>query len=349
MKFTNPNRLLLLGALLVVVGFSLFYFILSYFLFDEFNLIIMLLTIPVVYGLTYFVFSYILEKFIYDKIKVIYKTIHTLKRTKEEKVRSVNLNEDIIQKVNEDVSHWAEQRKLEIEELKKLETYRREFLGNVSHELKTPIFNIQGYILTLLDGALDDKEVNRDYLEKSEKNIERMIHIVQDLEIISQLEAGEIKVEYSRFDIISLIREIFEMLEIKAESRKVSLVFNDKMKDSPILVYADKEKIRQVFINLIENSIKYGKELGRTKISFYNMAENVLIEVSDNGIGIDEKHLPRLFERFYRVDKSRSRNMGGSGLGLAIVKHIIESHQQTINVRSAPGVGSTFSFTLLKG
>ena len=350
LKSTNPYRLLLVGAILVVAGYTILYIVLSLVLFKHFSIIVLASTAIVVFCLTYGVFSYILEKFIYDRIKVIYKTIHTLKRTKEEKVKTINLKEDILQKVNEDVTRWAEQRKLEIEELKKLETYRREFLGNVSHELKTPIFNIQGYILTLLDGALYDKEVNRDYLEKTEKNIERMIHIVQDLEIISQLEVGEIKLDYNRFDIISLTREIYEMLEIKAAQHHISLVFNTKMKDDlQLFVFADKEKIRQVFINLIENSIKYGINSGRTKVSFYNMAEHILIEVSDNGIGIDEKHLPRLFERFYRVDKSRSRNMGGSGLGLAIVKHIIESHQQTINVRSAKGVGSTFSFTLLKG
>ncbi len=269
---------------------------------------------------------------------------------KEEKNKNIDLHEDIINKVQEDVAIWAEDNQKEIEELRKLELYRKEFLGNVSHELKTPIFNIQGYILTLLDGALDDPEVNLEYLRKTEKNIERMINIVQDLEIITQLETGEIKLEFSKFNIVALIREIFEMLEIKAKQRNISFCFHDSVgSDSEVYIYADREKIRQVLINLIDNSIKYGSDGGRTKVSFYDMDENILVEVSDNGIGIDSKHLPRLFERFYRVDKSRSRNMGGSGLGLAIVKHIIESHKQTVNVRSAPGVGSTFSFTLRKG
>jgi two-component system phosphate regulon sensor histidine kinase PhoR len=299
---------------------------------------------------SYFIFSFILEKFIYDKIKIIYKTIYNLKVPKEDKNKSIDLHEDIINKVQEDVAIWAEDNKKEIEELKKLELYRKEFLGNVSHELKTPIFNIQGYILTLLDGALDDPEVNLEYLRKSEKNIERMINIVQDLEIITQLETGEIKLEFSKFNIVALIREIYEMLEIKAKQNKISFGFHDSVSnDTEVYVYADKEKIRQVLINLIDNSIKYGSDGGRTKVSFYDMDENILVEVSDNGIGIDTKHIPRLFERFYRVDKSRSRNMGGSGLGLAIVKHIIESHKQTVNVRSAPGVGSTFAFTLKKG
>jgi two-component system, OmpR family, phosphate regulon sensor histidine kinase PhoR len=350
MKSSNPYKLLIIGAVLVVLGYALIFIVFNLFIFKQFSWIVLGTSAVVVFGLTYFVFNYVLEKFIYEKIKLIYKTIHTLKQAKESKIKTVNLHDDVISKVSEDVSHWAEQQNIEIEELKKLETYRREFLGNVSHELKTPIFNIQGFILTLLDGALDDPEVNRDYLEKSEKNIERMINIVKDLEIISQLESGEVKVTFTRFDILFLVREIYEMLETKANQKNVTLCFHDDIKDDTlVMVNADKERIRQVLHNLIENSINYGNQGGRTKVSFYNMDELVLIEVSDNGIGIEEKHLSRLFERFYRIDKSRSRNQGGSGLGLAIVKHIIESHQQTINVRSAPGVGSTFSFTLKKG
>jgi two-component system phosphate regulon sensor histidine kinase PhoR len=322
----------------------------EWFIFYKINWLLTICSSIVVCLSSYFIFSFILQRFIYDKIKIIYKTILSLKVPKEEKNKTIDLHEDIISKVQEDVTGWAEDNKKEIDDLKKLELYRKEFLGNVSHELKTPIFNIQGYILTLLDGAMDDPEVNLEYLRKSEKNIERMINIVQDLEIITQLETGEIKLEFSKFNIVALIREIYEMLEIKAKQNKISFSFHDTVNsDTEVNVYADKEKIRQVLINLIENSIKYGGEGGRTKVSFYDMDENVLIEVSDNGIGIDPKHLPRLFERFYRVDKSRSRNQGGSGLGLAIVKHIIESHKQTVNIRSAPGVGSTFAFTLKKG
>ncbi|MGC8803992.1 MAG: sensor histidine kinase [Bacteroidales bacterium] len=296
---------------------------------------------------SFFVFRYVLEKFIYEKIKVIYKTIHTLKLPKKEKQKRVNLNEDVLEKVSWDVSLWAQKHQQEIEDLRKMEAYRREFLGNVSHELKTPLFNLQGFVLTLLEGAIDDPQVNRAYLEKSAKNLERMINLVRDLEIIAQLESGEIKMNYSRFDIISLTREVFEMLELKAKQKNIQLMFNEKHDDGlPIWVMADRERVRQVLHNLIENAINYGNENGRTKVSFYEMNDLILVEVSDNGIGIEEKHIPRLFERFYRVDKSRSRNLGGSGLGLAIVKHIIESHGQTIHVRSAPGVGSTFSFTL---
>jgi two-component system, OmpR family, phosphate regulon sensor histidine kinase PhoR len=349
MNSQNPYRLLLSGSLVVSAGFLLIFYFFS-FAFNFSVPIIMAITLLVaLFIVSYFVFSTILKYFIYDKIKVIYKTIHSLKVPRETKDRRIDLRQDVFTKTNEDVSAWAEEHKKEIDDLKRLEIYRKEFLGNVSHELKTPIFNIQGYILTLLDGAMDDPTVNKDYLEKTEKNIERMINIVQDLEIISQLESGEIKLEFIRFDIVALTREIFEMLEIKANKRNISFMFHDSIDDDmQIFVNADKEKIRQVLINLVENSIKYGTEGGRTKVSFYDMDENVLVEVSDNGIGIDAKHIHRLFERFYRVDKSRSRNQGGSGLGLSIVKHILESHQQTVNVRSAPGVGSTFSFTLKK-
>jgi two-component system phosphate regulon sensor histidine kinase PhoR len=350
MKSPNPNRLLLLGAFTVAICCIITFFVIELQIYHHINWLFLASASLGAFLFSYFIFSFIIRRFIYDKIKIIYKTIHTLKVPKEEKVKNIDLHEDIIHKVSKDVTDWAEEHKKEIDDLKKLEIYRKEFLGNVSHELKTPIFNIQGYILTLLDGAMDDPEVKKEYLEKTEKNIERMINIVQDLEIISQLESGEIKLDFSKFDIVSLTREIFELLEIKVQMKNISFQFHENIgPDTKVFVYADKDKIRQVLINLIDNSIKYGKEGGRTKLSFYDMDENVLIEVSDNGIGVEENSLPRLFERFFRVDKSRSRNQGGSGLGLAIVKHIVESHKQTINVRSAPGVGSTFSFTLKKG
>ena len=231
--------------------------------------------------------------------------------------------------------------------MKKMEVYRREFLGNVSHELKTPLFNLQGFILTLMDGGIHDPHVNVDFLQKSQKNIERMITIVEDLEVISRLETGEATPMLSNFSITALAREVMEFLEPTASENQIKLLFAAEYNDN-MMVRADKEKIRTVLTNLMLNSIKYGKDGGRTKVSFYDMDENYLIEISDNGVGIEEQHISRLFERFYRVDKHRSRAQGGSGLGLAIVKHIIEAHDQTINVRSAPGVGSTFSFTLKK-
>jgi two-component system, OmpR family, phosphate regulon sensor histidine kinase PhoR len=350
MKQHSPNKLLFSGSLVITLITALDYFIVLKLKLSGTNLPLFPFFIIVVLGSSFLVFSFILKKYIYDRIKPIYKNIHSLKVSKEFKNNHINLGQDIIKKVNEDVAAWADQHKKEIDELKKSESYRREFLGNVSHELKTPIFNIQGYILTLLDGAHKDPKIKMEYLQKSEKNIERMINIVHDLEIISRLESGEISLNISKFDILTLSKEIFDLLETKAQKRNIRLVFHDQLDTNiPVFVFADREKIRQVLTNLIENSINYGTEGGRTKLSFYDMDENILCEVSDNGIGIESIYIPRLFERFYRVDKSRSRNQGGSGLGLAIVKHIIESHQQAINVRSAPGVGSTFSFTLKKG
>jgi len=300
------------------------------------------------FSVSFFIIKYFLEKFIYEKIKPIYKTIFNLKNQKNKDQNQDEFNKDIISSVNQQVINWAKDKKDEIEELKKMETYRREFLGNVSHELKTPIFNIQGYILTLLDGGLEDSNINREYLLRTEKSIDRMIHIVQDLETISKFESGELIIHKQTFDIISLVKEVFEFLEINAQKKNIQFIFN-QVYEKPIMVKADKEKIRQVLINLIDNSIKYGNPNGKTKISFFDMDENILIEITDSGIGVAQQDIPRLFERFYRTDKGRSREQGGTGLGLAIVKHIIEAHRQTINVRSKIGVGTTFAFTLKKG
>jgi len=300
------------------------------------------------FSASFFIIKFFLEKFIYEKIKPIYKTIFNLKNQKNKDQNQDEFNKDIISSVNQQVINWAKDKKDEIEELKKMETYRREFLGNVSHELKTPIFNIQGYILTLLDGGLEDPNINREYLLRTEKSIDRMIHIVQDLETISKFESGELIIQKQTFDIISLVKEVFEFLEINAQKKNIQLIFN-QVYEKPIMVKADKEKIQQVLINLIDNSIKYGNSDGKTKISFFDMDENMLIEITDSGIGVAQQDIPRLFERFYRTDKGRSREQGGTGLGLAIVKHIIEAHRQTINVRSKIGVGTTFAFTLKKG
>ncbi len=242
---------------------------------------------------------------------------------------------------------WVQDKKEEIDKLKESEIYRREFVGNVSHELKTPIFNIQGYILTLLEGGMDDPDINKEYLIRAEKNINRMISIVEDLETISQLESGQLKLQIEKFDIVLLVKEVIETLEIKAKKKSIKINFETNY-ILPILVFADRERIRQVLVNLIDNSIKYNNVEGTTKIGFFDMDENILIEVEDNGIGIPPDHISRIFERFYRVDKSRSRDQGGSGLGLAIVKHIIDAHNQNINVKSTNGIGTNFAFTLKK-
>jgi two-component system phosphate regulon sensor histidine kinase PhoR len=297
--------------------------------------------------ISYLVIIRYLKKYIYRKIKVIYKTIHKRKVRPEEKSNTVDINQDIISEVEKEVVEWADNQAREIQQLKSWQEYRRRFLGDISHELKTPIFNIQGYLETLLDGGIHDPTINVKYLHRAIKNVDRLNTIVEDLESISRLESGELILEMQNFDIRDLAEEVFEEMEIKAQQRNISLLFKQGA-DQHFRVCADRESIRQVMVNLVSNSIKYGNEAGHTKIGFYDMDRYLLIEVADNGIGIPQDHLNHIFERFYRVDKSRSRIRGGSGLGLSIVKHIIEAHNQTINVRSAPELGSTFGFTLAK-
>ncbi len=348
-KFSSPNRFALFIALSTILFVTMigYVFILSGL--SSYNWKIVLLTDVLLFFFSYFLIRFITKKFIFEKIKLIYKIIQSLKLSKTgKKSWRAELGEDMIGQVSKDVMDWAENKTARIEELQKAESYRREFLANVSHEIKTPIANMQGYISTLLSGGLEDQKINRDFLLKTEKNIDRLIELVEDLDIISGLESGEVSMDKSRFDMLALTREVFEFLEDNAKASNVRLLLGNE-DSGPVWVYADRFRIRQVMVNLVDNSIKYGRKEGRTKVSFYDMDENILIEVSDNGIGIEEEHIPRLFERFYRVDKHRSRTEGGTGLGLAIVKHIIEAHEQTVNVRSSPKIGSTFSFTLKKG
>lgn len=350
MKNLTPHKLSFFTALIVTVGFSVAYIITSLIVYGELLWRALLLANLVLFPFAYFLFRYFVEKFIYERIRLIYKTIHNLKKPTGQPKSIKAPKQDLINQANQAVVEWASDNKQEIEELKKLEAYRREFLGNISHELKTPIFNIQGYVLTLLDGGLEDPNINHKYLVRTEQSVNRMISIIEDLEAISRYESGEMKLQFSHFDIILLAKEVMEFMEIKAEKKNIKLFMAQKY-DYPVVVYADRQRIQQVLTNLIVNAIKYGTLDGRTKLSFFDMDENILIEVTDSGIGIPVDELPRIFERFYRGDKSRSRQQGegGSGLGLAIVKHIIEAHNQTINVRSTPGVGTTFAFTLKKG
>lgn len=295
---------------------------------------------------SYFIIINALKRYIYRKIKLIYKNIHRSKRSSKDKT-VVDLNQDIIGAVEQEVTEWADSQQKEIDSLKLMEQYRRDFMGDISHELKTPIFSIQGYLHTLLDGALHDESINEKYIRKAAKNADRLQTIVEDLEEISRLESGKLILDIQPFDIKLLTEEVFDELEFMANKNQISLHFKSGA-DNPFQVKADRNSIRQVLVNLITNSIKYGVANGHTKISFYDMANVILIEVADNGVGIAEDHLNHLFDRFYRVDKSRARIQGGSGLGLSIVKHIIEAHQQTINVRSTENEGSTFGFTLEK-
>jgi two-component system phosphate regulon sensor histidine kinase PhoR len=284
------------------------------------------------------------EHFIYKRVKKIYDDVSLLETTSY-------VNQPVttdMATLTKEVKKFARDKKLEIETLKIREEYRKEFLGNVSHELKTPLFTIQGYLLTLLDGAMEDKNIRKKYLERAEKGVERLIYIVKDLDMITKLEVGEINLDVTRFNIVEVIQNVFDLFEMKAANKNITLTFDMKYA-KPIWVMADQEKIQQVVTNLVVNSIKYGKKGGTTEVGIEDLTKNkVIVRITDNGEGIEKQNIPRLFERFYRVDKSGARSEGGSGLGLAIVKHIIEGHDEKIYVESQIGVGSEFSFTLEK-
>ena len=341
LKSPTPRQI----ALYVSVLTTFFVFLVVIFINasgGEMNRALNIVLIPIAsFAACFFVVNYFIETFIYRRIKIIYKRIAESKRT--ENIAVGNTLED----VENEVESWADDKNKEIASLKELEEYRRNYLGNVSHELKTPIFNIQGFLHTLIDGGVNDPSVNLSYLQKAARNVERLNSIVQDLETISQLEAGKLTLDIQNFDIQQLTNEVIEDMDLKAKEKNIKISFKEGANHG-FRVRADRETIRQVLTNLIGNSIKYGKVNGQTKISFYDMDRIVLIEVSDNGIGIARHHLKHLFDRFYRVDKSRSRNAGGTGLGLSIVKHIIEGHNQSVHVRSTEGVGSTLGFTLEK-
>ena len=296
---------------------------------------------------SFFLLQFILRRYINDKIKPVYKTILDLPAINKKKEAKPGKNSNILSEVKTDVEEWAQLQTQEIERLKELERYRKEFLGNVSHEMKTPIFNIQGYVLTLLDGGIDDPKINKLYLKRTAASIDRMISIVEDLESITKLESGELKLKPEKFDLVKLVEEVFDMQQMRANEREVTLDFTSRP-ERPVYVKADKKRIAEALNNLINNGIKYSRKKGYVKVGFYDMEEHIMVEVTDNGIGMEKKDLSRVFERFYRVDKSRAREQGGTGLGLSIVKHIIEAHQQTINVKSAIDEGTTFTFTLEK-
>ncbi|SFW59723.1 sensor histidine kinase [Cellulophaga fucicola] len=296
------------------------------------------------FGVSFLIIQHRVERFIYRRIKKIYDDVSLLESTS---FSSAPITTDI-KTLTEEIEKFAKGKKIEIDTLKIREEYRKDFLGNVSHELKTPLFTVQGYILTLLDGAMDDKKVREKYLERANKGVERLIYIVKDLDMITKLEAGGLSMEFEDFDIVELIQNVFDLLEMRAAKKQITLTFDMEYKE-PILVRADKERMQQVVSNLLVNSIKYGHINGTTEVSVENLIKNkVIVRVTDNGEGISKEHLSRLFERFYRVEKSRNREVGGSGLGLSIVKHIIEAHNEKIYVESVVDVGSEFSFTLEK-
>lgn len=342
-KFKKSYRFAIKTSFYITIYITL---LMSVFLYCFFEFI---WWIPFTFFIATYVFSFLLiqyrvERFIYRRVKRIYDDLTLLE--------SASLTKGAIttdmKTLTQEIDKFARDKKIEIETLKVREKYRKEFLGNVSHELKTPLFTVQGYILTLLDGAMDNKNLREKYLERASKGIDRLGYIIKDLDMITKLEVGDLSLNIEVFDIVELVKSVFDMLEMKANKRSITLTF-DTNYDIPVLVKADRERVQQVLMNLIVNSLKYGRDKGTTEVSIENLIKSkVIIRVTDNGEGIEKNHLPRLFERFYRVDKSGSRKEGGSGLGLSIVKHIIEAHDDKIYVESEFGVGSEFSFTLEK-
>ncbi|TXC78921.1 sensor histidine kinase [Luteibaculum oceani] len=332
--------MLVAGAVLLIGAIS------EYFVYGKTTWFSILL-FPAVAGISSFVFvSFFIQQFIIAKIRLIYKTIRSLKKDSQD--LNLNFSRDLLKEVNREVIDWADDQRKEIEVLKEKENFRREFIGNLAHEIKTPIFAIQGYILTLLEGGMNDPRINKKFLEKASRSTDRMVAMIEDLDSISQLESGKLKLYQEEFDVVALAQDIIDSLEMRAKEHNVTLKFNKKY-DKPILVHADPNRISQVLSNLLVNSINYAKpEGGETEIRFFDIDEDILIEVADNGIGIDQKDIPRIFERFFRVDKHRSRHTGGSGLGLSICKHIINAHGYTMDVRSTKGIGTTFLFPLKK-
>jgi two-component system phosphate regulon sensor histidine kinase PhoR len=343
LKFKKSYKFALKSSFYITL-FFLAVILLYHFFIQPLHLLIVLAFSTVFYFATFFLIQFRVEHFIYKRVKKIYDDVSLLETTSY-------INQPIttdMATLTKEVKKFARDKKLEIETLKIREEYRKEFLGNVSHELKTPLFTIQGYLLTLLDGAMEDKNIRTKYLERAEKGVERLIYIVKDLDMITKLEVGEINLDVTRFNIVEVIQNVFDLFEMKASNKNITLTFDSRY-SKPIWVMADQEKIQQIVTNLVVNSIKYGKKGGTTEVSIEDLINNkVIVRITDNGEGIEKQNIPRLFERFYRVDKSGARSEGGSGLGLAIVKHIIEGHDEKIYVESQIGVGSEFSFTLEK-
>lgn len=341
-KIKRSYRFAFISSAFITLVLSLVFLCIE-FIFHDIEWEAVLLFAVVSYSASFFVIQSRIEKHIYKKIKAVYDSVRLLDSTS---LRKNRITTDMAT-LTKEVEKFAEDKKIEIESLNIRENYRKEFMGNIAHELKTPLFTVQGYILTLLDGAISDKNVSEKYLKRASKGVDRLIYIVNDLDMITRLEVGDLNIYEEDFDIIDLVQNVFDLFEMKAQKKEITLTF-DKPYEK-IYVYADKEKIQQVLTNLIVNSIKYGKFGGTTEINVEQiLPKKYLVRVTDNGEGIENKYIPRLFERFYRVDKSGSRKEGGSGLGLAIVKHIIEAHDEKIYVESDYKVGSEFSFTIKK-
>ena len=342
-SFNKSYKFALNSALLISIFLTL---LMSVFLYVFYSVEVyqMLAFFSISFICSFIIVQFRVEQLVYKRVKKIYDDLTLLESSSFRKER---ITTDMAT-LTEEIDKFAKDKKLEIETLKVREEYRKEFIGNVSHELKTPLFMVQGYISTLIDSNLNDEKLLIKYLNRADKGVERLIYIIKDLDMITKLEIGDLSLDIGTFNIVELIHNVFDLLELKASKKKISLIF-DMDYDAPVLVLGDKERIQQVLSNLIVNSIKYGRHKGTTEVSIENLIKNkVIIRITDNGEGIEEANIPRLFERFYRIDKSGSRKEGGSGLGLAIVKHIIEAHDEKIYVESDIGVGSEFSFTLEK-
>ena len=344
MKLKRSYKFAFKSSFLIALFSFIIIAILTKIFYTEVGLIFTLLISLLVFLFSFILVQFRVERFIYRRVKRIYDEVSVLD---VEELRKKGVTSDI-EALSNEVKKFAENKRLEIEMLQIREEYRREFLGNVSHELKTPLFTVQGYLLTLMEGAIKDKSIRDKYLKRANNGVERLISIVKDLDMISRLESGNLNPSIETFDIIKLIQNVFDLLDLKSKKRSIVISF-DKKYDAPILVRGDVERVEQVLINLIENSIKYGKPKGNTIVCVKNYSsKQFIVKVTDDGEGIQQHNISRLFERFYRVDQSRSREQGGSGLGLSIVKHILEAHQQQIFVESEYSKGSTFSFTLEK-
>lgn len=343
--FSTQNMALILSVFMAIL-FALIVFGIDVFFSAHIPFYYILLGAFFYFAFSYFLVQYMLNKFIVKRIEPIYQTINAIKIPQKILFEKID-DTDIITELNDEVLHWARAKTAEINQLKENEQFRKEFLGNVAHELKTPVFNIQGYVLTLLDGGLEDDEINRKYLKRTAKNVKRMISIIKDLDTITRLESGLVKLNMSDFNIVQMIEEVIDANEMRSEKYGIKINFTGVLV-SNMKVNADKEKIFEAFNNLLVNSLKYGKQGGITSITLTDDGRKVYVTVADNGIGISEEDLPHIFERFFRADKSRSRERGGSGLGLAIVKHVIEAHGETIKVKSKLGVGTSFTVSLQK-
>ena len=344
MKLKKTYSFSLLSSVYLTITI-LFISALIYFLLPEDKkLLSILVFLPTIFILSFLIIQYRTERFIYDRIKKIYDEVSIL--NEDEFIRASTTTD--IDSLSNSVKNYVQGKRIEIKNLTERDSFRKDFLGNVSHELKTPLFTVQGYILTLIEGGINDKMIRDKYLERANKGVDRLVAIVKDLDMIAKLETEGLKMNYEVFNIIDLIQNVFDLFEMKAKKRNITLQF-DKIYDYPVFVNGDKERIEQVLINLVVNSVKYGKTNGITTVGIELYTEHqFIIKVIDNGEGIKQEHIPRLFERFYRVDQSRSREQGGSGLGLSIVKHIIEAHNETMLINSTFKEGSEFSFTMKK-